>query len=85
MVPGRLIELGFEALFKKKECLSFIFVDEDSRESKGFLWTQFKHDLLDTHHFSSSSHFLIIDLLGTLPEDFTFPLIMSAGVGRIPY
>ena len=85
MVPGRLIQLGFKTLFKKHESLFFVFVEEDSRESKGLLRAKIKHNILYLHPFSSSNHFLIIDLEGTLPVDFTFPLIMSAGVGRIPY
>jgi hypothetical protein len=28
---------------------------------------------------------LIIDFGGMVPFDFTFPLIISEGVGRIPY
>jgi len=34
---------------------------------------------------SSSSHFLMTDFEGTLPVHFTFPLMRSAGVGRIPH
>ena len=85
MVTGSLIQLGLQALFKKEESLSFIFVEEDSRQSKGLFRAKIQEHILDFHPFSSSSHFLIIDLEGTLPEDFTFPLMISAGVGRIPY
>ena len=85
MVTSRLIELGFEALFKKEKSLSFIFIEEDSRESKGLFRAKVKDYILYFHPFSSSNHFLIIDLEGTLPADFTLPLMTSAGVGRIPY
>jgi hypothetical protein len=35
MVTGCPIQLGLQALFKKQKSLSFIFIEEDSRESKG--------------------------------------------------
>jgi hypothetical protein len=85
VVTSRLIELGFEALFEKEESLSFIFIEEDSRESKGLFRAKVKDYILYLHPFSSSNHFLIIDFGGMVPLDFTFPLIISEGVGRIPY
>jgi hypothetical protein len=85
MVSGRLIQLRFKTLFKKKKSLFFFIIEKDSRESKSFLRVKAKDYVLYLHPVSSSNHFLIIDLEGILSEDFTFPLIMSAGVGRIPY
>ena len=85
MISGRLIQLGFETLLKKEKSLFFVVIEKDPRESKGFFRVKVKDYVLYLHPCSSSSHFLIIDLEGTLPADFTFPLIMSAGVGRIPY
>ena len=85
MVTGCLIQLGLQALFKKEESLSFIFIEEDFRESKGLFRAKVKDYILYLHPFSSSNHFLIIDFEGTVPLDFIFPLITSAGVGRIPY
>lgn len=85
MISGRLIQLGFEALFKKEKSLFFVVIKKDSRESKGFLRVKVKDYVLYFHPFSSSSHLLISDLPGTLPADFTFPLMMSPGRARIPY
>jgi hypothetical protein len=85
MVPGRLIQLRFKTLLKKEKSLFFVVIEKDSREPKGFLRVKVKDYVLYLHPCSSSSHFLIIDLEGTLPADFTFPLMISAGVGRIPY
>ena len=85
MVTCRLIQLRLQALFKKEESLSFIFIEEDSRESKGLFRAKVKDYILYLHPFSSSNHFLIIDFGGTVPLDFIFPLITSAGVGSKPY
>jgi hypothetical protein len=85
MVTGCLIQLRFKALFKKRERLFLVFIHENSCQPKGLFWTEIKNNLIDLHSLSSSSHFLIIDLEGTLSADFTFLLIINTGVGRIPY
>ena len=85
MVTGCLIQLGLQALFEEEESLFLVAIEEDSRESKGLFRAKVKDYILYLHPFSSSNHFLIIDLEGTLPADFTLPLMTSAGVGRIPY
>ena len=85
MVTRRLIQLRFKTLFKKEKSLSFIFIEEDSRESKGLFRAKVKDYILYLHPFSSSNHLLIIDFGGIVPLDFTFLLIISEGVGRIPY
>ena len=85
MVPGRLIKLRFQALFKKEKSLFFVVIKKDSRKSKGLYRAKGKDNIFYLHPFSSSNHFLIIDFGGTVPLDFIFPLITSAGVGSKPY
>ena len=85
MITGCLIQLGLQALFEEEESLFLVAIEEDSRESKGLFRAKVKDYILYLHPFSSSSHFLIIDFGGMVPLDFTFPLIISEGVGRIPY
>jgi hypothetical protein len=69
MVPGRLVQLGLQALFKKEESVSFVLVQENSCKPQSLLRAKIQDHTLDFHSFSASGHFLIIDLLGTLPED----------------
>ena len=85
MVPGRLIQLGFETLLKKEKSLFFVVIEKDPREPKGSLRVKVKDCVLYLHPCSSSSHFLIIDFDGMVPLDLTFPLIMRPGKARIPY
>jgi hypothetical protein len=66
VISRRLLQLRFEALFKKKEPLLPVFIHENSCQSEGFLRTKAYDNALDRHLSSSSSHFLIIDLEGTL-------------------
>ena len=85
MISGRLIQLGFETLFKKEKSLFFVVIKKDSRKSKGFLRAKGKDYVFYLHLVYSSNHFLIIGLEAALPADFTLPLMTRAGVGRIPY
>jgi hypothetical protein len=53
MVPGRLIQLRFKTLFKKKKSLFFFVIEKDSRESKSFLRVKAKDYVLYLHPVSS--------------------------------
>lgn len=85
MISCRVVQLRLETFFKKEKRLFFVVIEKDSCEFKGFLRAKIQNHVLYLHLFSSSSHFLIIDLEGTVPADFTFPLIIRAGDARIPY
>jgi len=80
MVPGRLFQLRLKAFLKEPKGVVFVFVVKDPCESKGFSRAKVKDYVLYLHSCSSSSHFLIIDFEGTVPEDFTFPLIISFSI-----
>ena len=72
LTPGSLINLWFKNLFDKSEGILFVPIDEDLYQSYDLIRVQTQNDLLLVHPLSSSSHFLIADLPGTSPEDFTF-------------
>ena len=97
MVTCRLIQLRLQALFKKEESLSFIFIEEDSRESKGFFRAKVKDYALYLHIFARLyllflkycdrrfySNFFISSGERTFPTLFTWPSIASAGVIMTP-
>ena len=85
MISGRLIQLGFETFLEKCKGLCFVFVDEDSCHPYRFFEAKVEEKRFYHQRFSSSSHFLIIDFDGMVLLDFTFPLMMRAGVERMPY
>jgi len=85
MVPGRLQQLRLKTFLEKGKGFVFFFVKEDSRQPERFFWAKIEHNIIYVHPLSSSNHFLIIDFEGRVPLDFTFPLIMRAGGGRMPY
>jgi len=85
MIPGRRRQLRLKRFLKKRKGFLFVFVKEDSRQPERFFWAKIQHNIFYVHPLSSSNHFLIIDFEGRVPLDFTFPLMMRAGGGRMPY
>ena len=97
MIPGRLHQLRLEALLKEEKRLFFVFIEEDSRKSKGFFRAKIKDYALYLHIFDRLfllfltycdrrlySNFLISSAERTFPTLFTWPSIASAGVIMTP-
>ncbi|MBP1697407.1 MAG: hypothetical protein H6Q41_2595 [Deltaproteobacteria bacterium] len=97
MITGRIYKLRFEALLKEEKRLFFVFIEEDSRESKGFFRAKVKDYALYLHIFARLyllflkycdrrfySNFFISSGERTFPTLFTWPSIASAGVIMTP-
>jgi hypothetical protein len=57
MVPGRLLQLGFQTFLQKRKSSLLVFDQENPRNPKRVLGTKIQHSGSDVHSFSSSGHF----------------------------
>ena len=53
MVPGRVVQLRFDAFFEKREGLFSVFIQENSRQPECLMWTKIQHDVFDVQLFPS--------------------------------
>jgi hypothetical protein len=67
MVPGRVIQLRLQTFLEKQKGVVSVSVEENPCKPQGFLGAEIQDHILNFHSFASSSHLLIIDLLGILP------------------